>query len=176
MTRLLRLLAPRYRVHAVTDLSPRRLRAWQIDALMLDVDNTLVQWGGEAPPRGIRDWMDELHRSGIPACLVSNNISDRVRRVASLLGLPYAQGRFKPSAAKLRHALAILGSPPERTAMVGDQILTDILAGNRLGVPTVLTSPLAPHEPIRMKLMRPFERRVLAALVRRGLVATLPEV
>jgi HAD superfamily phosphatase (TIGR01668 family) len=98
-----------------------------------------------------------------------------VRRVASVLGLPHARGRFKPSASKLRDALAILGSAPARTAMVGDQLFTDILAGNRLGVPTVLTLPLAPQEPWRMVLMRSLERRVLAVLAHRGL-ASPPEV
>ncbi len=176
MIRLLSLLAPRYCVRAVTDLSPERLRAWQLDALMLDLDNTLVPWGGASPSAQITDWTSGLRQRGIPVCLVSNNISDRVRRVAGLLGLPYAQGRFKPSVAKLRHALDILGTPLSRTAMVGDQLFTDILAGNRLGVPTVLTAPLFPREPVRIIIMRALERRVLAALARRGLVAIPPEV
>jgi len=173
---LLRLLAPRYRVRAVTDLSAEQLRAWQIDALMLDLDNTLVQWGGTAPPVPVQEWMAGLHRRRVPACLVSNTLSARVLKVAGLLGLPYARGRFKPSASKLRHALTLLGTPPERTAMVGDQLFTDILAGNRLGVPTVLTLPLACEEPLRMIPTRGLERRVLAMLARRGLAPGAPEV
>ncbi len=176
MTGLLRLLAPRYRVRAVTQLSAERLRAWQIDALMLDLDNTLVQWGGSSPPAPVQEWMAGLHHRGVPACLVSNTLSDRVLRVAELLGVPYARGRFKPSASKLRHALAILGTPRDRTAMVGDQLFTDILAGNRLGVPTVLTLPLACGEPLRMIPTRRLERHVLAMLERRGLAPGAPEV
>ncbi len=172
----LRLLAPSYRVAAVVQLSPRLLRAWRVDALMLDLDSTLVAWGESAPPQGVCDWVAELHRSGIPACVVSNSYSSRARAVAEALGLPVAQGRFKPSAAKLRHALHILGTPPARTAMVGDQLFTDVLAGNRLGVPTILTGPLDPHEPLRIRLIRAIERRVLAALARRGMAPRSLEV
>lgn len=173
MTGLLRLLAPRYRVGAVYDLSPALLRAWRIEALMLDLDNTLVLWGQTTPPPAVRDWVLELRRSRIPACVVSNNVSRRVRAAAASLELPFAVGRFKPSGAKLRHALAILGTAPEQTAMVGDQLFTDVLAGNRLGVPTVLTMPLAPRESIRTRALRVAERLVLAVLARRGLVPRL---
>jgi len=172
----LRLLAPRYRVAAVTQLSPRLLRAWGIGALMLDLDNTLVAWAESVPPQGVGDWVAELRRSGIPACVVSNSYSSRTRAVAEALGLPVAQGRFKPSAAKLRHALRILGTPPACTAMVGDQLFTDVLAGNRLGVPTILTAPLNPREPLRIRPIRAIERRVLAALARWGVAPHSLEV
>jgi hypothetical protein len=170
---LLRLLAPRYRVRAVYDLTVPRLRAWGIEALMLDLDNTLVLWRQGAPPPEVSDWMTELRRARIPICVVSNRFSGRARAVAASLDLPIAEGAFKPSRAKLRHALALLGTPPARTAMVGDQLFTDVLAGNRLGVPTVLTTPLSPGESIRTRLLRVLERRVLATLVARGLAPGL---
>jgi hypothetical protein len=170
---LLRLLAPRYRVGAVYELSPSRLRAWGIEALMLDLDNTLVVWGETSPPPVVRDWVLELHRSRIPACVVSNSLSRRARAAAATLDLPLAEGVFKPSSAKLRRALVILGTLPSQTAMVGDQLFTDVLAGNRLGVPTVLTDPLTPRESIRTRALRLLERRILATLVRRGLAPGL---
>lgn len=175
MSGLWRLLAPRHRVQSVTALTPPRLRAWGIEALMLDLDNTLVPWGEDAPPPAVTAWLAGLRQAGIPACLVSNNLSGRVRRAARLLDLPVAAGRFKPSAAKLRRALAIMGTAPARTAMVGDQLFTDVLAGNRLGVPTILVAPLDPREPLRLRLVRALERRVLTALAARGFTTALPE-
>ncbi len=169
----LRLLAPRYRVGAVYELSPSRLRAWGIEGLMIDLDNTLVLWRETAPPPEVCAWVRELQRSRIPVCVVSNSLSRRARAVAAALDLPVAQGVFKPSRAKLRHALALLGTAREQTAMVGDQLFTDVLAGNRLGVPTVLTAPLAARESPRTRMLRVLERCVLAALVRRGLAPGL---
>jgi hypothetical protein len=170
------LLAPRHRALAAFRLSPAVLRAWHLEALMLDLDNTLVAWGAHTPPDPVVRWMTELRASGTPLCLVSNSLSSRARAAAAFLELPFAEGRMKPSAAKLRHALQILGTRPDRTAMVGDQLFTDILAGNRLGVPTVLTEPLFPREPMRFHLIRAVERRLLAALSRRGLAPGAPEV
>jgi HAD superfamily phosphatase (TIGR01668 family) len=117
-----------------------------------------------------------VRRAGISACIVSNNLSGRVRAIAASLELPAAAGRFKPSADKLRRAIRILGSSRERTAMVGDQVLTDILAGNRLGVPTVLTAPLSPTEPARIRMLRGLERWLLARLARGGVTPQTPQV
>lgn len=176
LTRLLRVCAPRYAVASVCDLSPALLRRWGIDALMLDLDNTLVPWGADVPPPAVHAWMAGLRDAGVPACVVSNNLSARVRAVAAALHLPAAEGRFKPSADKLRRALRILDSLPERTAMVGDQVFTDVVAGNRLGVPTVLTAPLAPHEPARIRLVRGLERLVLHVLARGGIAPQSPTI
>jgi uncharacterized protein len=173
---MLRLLAPRYAADSVSQLSPAVLRSWGIDALMIDLDNTLVVWGEASPRQAVRDWVADLRRAGISACIVSNNLPRRVRAVAASLDLPAADGRFKPSADKLRRALRILGSARDRTAMVGDQVFTDILAGNRLGVPTVLTSPLAPGEPTRIRVQRGLERWLLARLARRGIIPQTPQV
>jgi HAD superfamily phosphatase (TIGR01668 family) len=169
MRRLLRLVAPRYRVASVTHLSPEVLRAWGIEALMLDLDNTLVYWRESAAAPAVRDWLASLRDAGIAACVVSNRLSSRTRAAAAALGLPVAAGWFKPSTRKLRAALKILGTPAARTAMVGDQLFMDVLAGNRLGVPTILVEPLGPREPLRTRLVRPIERWVLAMLDRLGL-------
>lgn len=172
----LRLLAPRYLVASVVHLTPDRLRARNLDALMLDLDNTVVAWGASTPPPPVREWVAELRRSRIAVCVVSNSYSARAQAISASLGLPAAQGRFKPSSRKLRDALRILGTSPERTAMVGDQLFTDILAGNRLGIPTILTRPLAPGEPLRIMVMRVIERWVLAMLSRRGMAPQSLEV
>lgn len=172
----LRMLAPRHQATAVFRLSPEVLRRWRIDALMLDLDNTLVEWGESSPPQAVLAWLAELRRAGIPACVVSNTLSRRAVHVSAVLGLPAAQGRFKPSARKLREALRMLGTPSARTAMVGDQLFTDVLAGNRLGVPTILVAPLGAREPWRVWPVRLLERIVLGLLVRRGLAPGAPEV
>lgn len=174
--RALRWLVPTHRATAVHRLTPAVLRAWGVDALLLDLDNTVVAWDAVTPPPPVAAWLDEVRGAGVRLCLVSNSLSSRARGAAAHLDLPIARGRFKPSTSKLRDALRVLGVPHGRAAIVGDQLFTDILAGNRLGVRTVLTAPLSPREPWRVRVVRVVERWLLGAMVRRGLVASAPEV
>jgi uncharacterized protein len=75
--------------------------------------------------------------------LLSNNLyQTRIARIAKSLDLPYFHGAGKPSRRKLRQAVAQMQLPPERIAMVGDRVFTDVLAGNRLGMFTILVEPL----------------------------------
>jgi HAD superfamily phosphatase (TIGR01668 family) len=143
---------------------------------MLDLDNTVVAWGSITPSPSVSAWIADLRRAGVRLCLVSNSLSRRARTAAARLGLPIAQGRFKPSTSKLRDALRVLDVAPGRAAIVGDQLFTDILAGNRLGIRTVWTAPMTTREPIRVRVVRVIERWLLGAMVRQGLVAGSPEV
>jgi HAD superfamily phosphatase (TIGR01668 family) len=176
VTPWLKRLAPTHRATAVDRLTPSVLRSWGVDALMVDLDNTVVAWDSVTPPAEVSAWIADLRRAGVRVCVVSNSLSRRAREAAALLGLPVARGRFKPSTSKLRDALRVLDVPAARSAIVGDQLFTDVLAGNRLGIRTVLTAPLSPREPARVRVVRVIERWLLAAMVRRGLVSPSPEV
>lgn len=75
--------------------------------------------------------------------LVSNNLNEiRIRRIADTLELPYFTGAGKPSRRKLRRATQAMALPVEHIAMVGDRLFTDVLAGNRLGMFTILVEPM----------------------------------
>jgi hypothetical protein len=75
--------------------------------------------------------------------LVSNNISEnRIKRIAEVLKVPYITGAGKPSRRKLRRAVEAMQLRPEEVGMVGDRLFTDVLAGNRLGMFTILVQPM----------------------------------
>jgi len=75
--------------------------------------------------------------------LVRNNLSEsRISGIAQSLNLPYIVGAGKPSRRKLRQAVAAMNLPIEQVAMVGDRLFTDVLAGNRLGMFTILVEPM----------------------------------
>ena len=76
--------------------------------------------------------------------MVSNNISqDRIGRIGDSLDIPYIAGAGKPSRRKLKKAVDEMNLPVEKVAMVGDRLFTDILAGNRLGMFTILVDPIS---------------------------------
>jgi uncharacterized protein len=123
-------------------LSLEILSQHQIKGLILDVDDTLVPLQETAISEDLQRWVDSL-RFSLPIWLVSNNISEnRIGAIASNLQLPYLLGAVKPSRRKLRQAMIAMSLPPHQIAMVGDRLFTDILAGNRLGMFTILVKPM----------------------------------
>ncbi len=126
----------------ILSLTPAILKRYQIQGLVLDVDETLVPLKEKEVSEKLRQWVEML-RPVAPIWLVSNNLSDnRIGGIAKALDLPYLLGAGKPSRRKLRQAIQAMELPASRVAMVGDRLFTDVLAGNRLGMFTILVEPM----------------------------------
>lgn len=147
-----------------------RLRQRGIRAIMLDLDNTLVQWNHPEPPAGLVVWLERVKAAGFSVCIVSNNSGTRVSQFAGKVGIPFIAKAGKPRRKGFRAAMALLGVTPAQTAVVGDQIFTDVLGGNRAGAHTILVVPLDPREFIGTRLVRTVERLILRFLDRKGLL------
>lgn len=155
---------PRSHVASIFDVDLEALRRRRIRGLILDLDNTLLPYGSREVPAAVLQWVKDVRAAGFQTALVTNNRSRRVRAVASAMEIPVAQGRFKPSRSMLRQAMAIMGTSAGETALLGDQLFTDILAGNRLGLYTILVTPIAVHEFPATRLVRMLERFLLKLL------------
>ena len=116
-----------------------------IRALVLDVDRTMLPRRSGTLPPSAEQWL--RHAAGLmPIHLLSNNPSRRrIGRVADQLNLPFTTAAGKPRRAALRRVLAELALPTQQVALVGDRVFTDVLAGNRLGLFTVLVRPIDPN-------------------------------
>ncbi len=162
---MLGLVTPHYRVSGVQELKPERLRQWGLRALLLDVDCTLTRYRqGEVSPE-VAAWIEELRAAGIGLCLVSNGLGRRIQQLAERLGLPCVAKAMKPFPWGIWSALRKLQSAPSQTAMVGDQLFADVMAGRLAGVRTILVRPIHPEEePWYTRLKRLPERAVLERL------------
>ena len=136
--------------------------------MILDVDNTLVPWGETEMAPATRSWLEGLRASGFRICLVSNNRRREVESLAEELGFPVILGAAKPMRRAFVRAMGLLGTGPSETAVIGDQIFTDILGGNLAGAYTVLVNPLSRREFFTTRVSRQVERLVLWRLRRRG--------
>jgi len=139
-----------------------------IKGVIMDLDNTLVPWKDCAVFPEIMEWMGKLHEYGFKYCIVSNNNSRRGEELPELAGVPAFWKAVKPRRKTLRKALELMSLKPSQVAVIGDQIFTDILGGNRLGLYTILVSPLDRQEFVGTKLVRKLERVVLFGLSRMG--------
>ncbi|MCF2969720.1 YqeG family HAD IIIA-type phosphatase [Synechococcus sp. Nb3U1] len=126
----------------VLRLQPEALLEWRVRGIIFDVDGTLLPIQQAEVDPAVVAWLEQL-RPQFQIWLVSNNINrNRIRQIGESLDLPHIHRAGKPSRRALRRAVTQMGLPVEAVAMVGDRLLTDILAGNRLGLVTVLVNSL----------------------------------
>lgn len=126
----------------VVAVTPTLIKQHGLRGLVLDVDETIVPIREADTTPEVREWFSDL-RAEVPIWLVSNNLNEpRIRRIAQSLNAPYITGAGKPSRRKLRQATEAMQLPINQIAMVGDRLFTDVLAGNRLGMFTILVEPM----------------------------------
>lgn len=155
-------IRPNRIVHRLAELSGEELAQQGIRGVILDLDNTLTAWRSVTIATEVELWIGRLRSAGLVACVVSNAATaGRVRPVADRLGLPWVTRAAKPFARGFHRGMHLMGTTIENTAVIGDQLFTDILGGNRLGLFTILVDPVSTREALITKLLqRPLERLV----------------
>ncbi len=129
--------------NSIYDLSGEALERRGIRLLLADLDNTLVPYGVPLPDQKLKDWRDELAAHGVTLFILSNNRHEHRPRVFSEgLDVPFIGHAGKPKTPSFYAAMERMGVTKEQTAIVGDQIFTDVLGGNRAGVTTILVRPI----------------------------------
>lgn len=167
--RLEALLRPTFRARSLAELDPAALKSQGVKGLLIDVDNTLVPWGTSVISAAAYRWVQRARAEGMGVCLMSNSAgSRRVKVLAKRLGVPCVYRAAKPRARPYLCGMQQLGLSRGHVAVVGDQVFTDTLGGNRLGLHTILVSPLSPRDFPATKIVRLAERWVLRWLERRG--------
>lgn len=136
------LLTPDYMFGTFEEVTPEFLASIGISALLIDIDNTLAPYEQDEPDERIIAWFDSLRAHGIKAALISNNHPPRVELFNKALGLPAYPDSGKPKSRSLLAAMREMGSTPENTAGLGDQLLTDALAVHRLDMPSIIVPPI----------------------------------
>lgn len=136
-------LVPQYLFDSIYDIDPDRLKERGITLLLADLDNTLVTYSTRTPTVQVRAWKRALEKAGVTLFILSNSRKPgRAKRFAEELGVPYEGHAGKPKTGGFRRAMDRMGVGPAQTAIVGDQIFTDIWGGNNAGVMTLMVKPI----------------------------------
>ncbi|MHB1611741.1 MAG: YqeG family HAD IIIA-type phosphatase [Sulfobacillus sp.] len=158
---MISLLKPHLSVGSIFDLDIGILRKRGYRGLIMDLDNTLVAWNHPEAPQELLDWLAKVRHYGIDMCIVSNNLGRRVEEFAAQIGVSFIAKAAKPRRRAFRLAMRKMGTHRGDTAVVGDQVFTDILGGNRLKLFTILVRPVAAEEFWTTRLVRMVEHRMV---------------
>jgi len=139
---IFKLLYPKLYVSSLFEINVNDLYKAGIRGILFDLDNTIIPQNADVFSDEVCSWLKEIRSRNLKACIISNNNAKRVSKLAGELDLPAICYAIKPRCKPFRKALELLGTYPEQTAVIGDQIFTDILGGNRLGMFTILVAPM----------------------------------
>lgn len=152
---------PRFYCDKITDIKLEFLKENKIEALILDVDNTLLDIDRKIVD-GLVDWHKEMIEGGIKTIILSNsNKIDKIKKVADLLNIEYLYLGLKPMKFGFKKAIAKLDLKPENIAAVGDQIFTDVIGANRCGLFPILVKPISEKDIWLTKWKRPIEQKII---------------
>ncbi len=133
-------------------------RGWR--GIVLDLDNTCCAYHKPELAEGVAVWVGAARERGFRIVMVSNNFSERVAATGAKLGVATVPNALKPLPFGFLRALRLLGTPRRETVVIGDQVFTDVLGAKLLGLRSVLTEPLVPHDFPLTRVLRFLERLV----------------
>lgn len=140
---------------------------FKIKGLIFDIDNTIAPYDISEPDEQIINFFLKLSEVGFKVCLLSNNNEKRVVLFNKKLNLHAVHRAAKPRLSGINKALALLGTGVSETALIGDQVFTDIWCGNRKGLYTILVKPISIRDEFTVRLKRGFEKIIINSYVRR---------
>ena len=154
------LITPNAYLKNVQEITIEFLQKNEIEALILDVDNTLIDYYKNLSEDVIK-WSNNLKENGIKLFILSNtNQKEKVQTVAKKLNLPFINFAKKPSKSGFLKVQKELKINSRNIGVVGDQIFTDIIGGNRCKMFTILVDPVTEKDYWYTAWKRPIENLI----------------
>lgn len=167
---MLKHFLPDQHVKSIFEITPDTLAARGVKGIITDLDNTLVEWDRPNATPKLIEWFEDMKNSNIKVTIVSNNNESRVKAFSEPLNIPFIYQARKPMGRAFRRALSEMGLEQKETVVIGDQLLTDVLGGNRSGFHTVLVVPVAQTDGFVTRFNRKVERRILNFFRKKGMI------
>lgn len=155
------ILKPDYRFNSILEISVPFLKEKGIEGLLLDVDNTLAHHFSQTPIEGLEKWLKEIAAAGIKTLILSNARSSRVEPFAEKIGVAYTPKAMKPLPFRAWSSCREMGVKSKNTAIIGDQLFTDMLCGSLSGITKILVTPMHEETGRLFKIKRGLERKIL---------------
>lgn len=159
---------PKLYLNNVKEITIEILNKNKLKGIILDVDNTLIDFDKKFL-EGTENWVNTLKAAGIKLCIVSNtNHKEKVEKVANVLNIPYIFFAKKPCKGGFKRAKNLLNMKENEIAVVGDQIFTDVIGGNRMKMFSILVKPIDKRDIWATKFKRPIEKWIIKKYVKKN--------
>ncbi|MGI5859098.1 MAG: YqeG family HAD IIIA-type phosphatase [Tepidanaerobacteraceae bacterium] len=168
---MLKLFCPDLYIENIYKLDLHYIKKKNIKGILIDIDNTILPWNSSYIEDRLVKWVNNCLEQGFSLCIISNNKYHRIQYCAESLGIPAVSGSLKPFKKAFKKGLDILGTRPEQTAILGDQIFTDILGAKRMGLFAILVQPISSRELFWTRIMRGLERQLLKIMKNKKLIS-----
>ncbi len=139
-----------------------------IKIILFDLDNTIVPINASTPTERVRELFEDLKTMGLKPVIMSNSGKKRIKPFKEGLLVDAASSSFKPLKRKYKKILNIYNVKPEEVAAVGDQIMTDILGANRIGMVSILVNQISTIDFKCSKLNRIIENMIINYYTKKG--------
>ena len=160
---------PDYYFKSFHEVNASQLKAHGIRLLIVDIDNTLIPSRSNVISEEAKQFINALRSNGIEPIVVSNNVSSRIQKVSDELHVHCFPFSFKPLPFGFQKAMAAVHAHKSETAVLGDQLLTDIWGGNGLDIMTILSDPIAEKDNFFGAVNRRIENVLFRILKSRGI-------
>lgn len=155
------LFYPKHYLKNITEIDVELLKKDNIEGLILDVDNTLIDYDRNLI-EGLEEWYKNIKANDIKCCILSNSHrKEKVKTVAEKLDIPYIFFGKKPLKGGFKKAAKMLNLKHENIGVVGDQIFTDVLGANRCKMIPILVEPISEKDILVTVIKRPIEKHII---------------
>lgn len=149
---------PKYTIDNIYHLNIDQLHKLGIKAIFSDLDNTLLAWNNFETAEQMNQLNKRLKKENINLVVISNNNAERIGKVLNPYNIKFIAKSKKPLPFAITRERKKLGLRGSQVMMIGDQLITDMQAGNLAGVETVLVKPLVPTDKWNTRINRFFEK------------------
>ena len=167
---MIRLFRPFKYIKSFHFIDINHLKEHKKKLIICDIDNTLVAHDEALPSQAVKDFVLQVQNAGLLICLISNNNKERVQRFADALKIKCYGFAKKPLRLTYKQILKDYNMKPSDIVAVGDQLLTDVLGGNRMNIDVILTHPLVTRDLKATKLNRRLENQIYRHLEKKKIM------
>ncbi len=136
-------IIPNFKAENIFEIDINFFKKIDVHYLFCDLDNTLDLYTTVFPSNDVLNLVKRLHENNISVIICSNNSKKRVEKYAKILKVKYIYRSFKPFCFKVNKYLKNNLIDSSKALFIGDQLLTDIKCGNKLGIKTLYVDELA---------------------------------